>query len=61
VVYNILGQKIKTLANEYHSIGNYRVQWDGLDEFGNTVGSGIYFYTLSGPDLKISKKMILLK
>jgi hypothetical protein len=61
VVYNILGQKIRTLANEYHTVGSYRVRWDGLDDFGNNVGSGIYFYSLRGAEFKITKKMILLK
>ncbi|MFQ5584136.1 MAG: T9SS type A sorting domain-containing protein [Calditrichia bacterium] len=60
-VYNVIGQKVRTLANDYHPVGNYRVRWDGLDNAGIRVGSGIYFYTLQGKNLNLTKKMILLK
>jgi len=61
VIHNVLGQKIRTLANDFHSVGTYRVQWDGLDEYGNRVGSGIYFYTLRGNTINLTRKMIMLK
>lgn len=60
-IYNILGQKVKTLVDEFHPVGNYRVQWDGVDESGQRVGSGIYFYSLNGNNVNMTRKMILLK
>lgn len=61
-VFNIKGQKIKTILNEKHEPGNYSLKWNGVDEAGNSVSSGIYFYKLSldGKSQKI-KKMMLLK
>jgi len=60
-IYNILGQKIVTLKNGYHTAGKYRVTWNGLDRNGIRVSSGIYFYTLKGDGISLTRKMILLK
>ncbi len=60
-VYNVLGQKVITLASEYHNVGNYRLQWNGKDANGNLVGSGIYFYTLRGEGVYLTRKMVFLK
>jgi hypothetical protein len=61
VIYNILGQKIKELFNGIPNVGNNTLFWDGTDEFGNNVSSGIYFYTLKSQEKRLSKKMVLLK
>jgi hypothetical protein len=61
VVYNSLGQKIKSLINTKHSPGNYTVVWDGKDLSGNNVSSGIYIYQLRVENITISKKMMLLR
>jgi len=61
VVYNILGSKIRTLVNNSQTQGNYSVVWNGKDDFGNSVSSGIYFYALKAGDISIVKKMILMK
>jgi len=60
-VYNSLGQKIKTLLNEPLSGGNYVVFWDGRDEGGNSVSSGIYFAALRWRDNRKTIGMVLLK
>ncbi len=60
-VYDILGREIKTLVNENKIAGEYSVTWDGKDNIGNEVSSGIYFYNLKYGDISISKKMILMK
>ncbi len=60
-VFNVLGQKITTLVDKAKAPGTYTVQWDGRDEAGSTVASGIYFYRLSRGDQTESKKMMLLK
>jgi hypothetical protein len=60
-IHNILGQKVRTLVNEEKLPGQYRVMWDGKDEKGNEVGSGVYLYQLKAGDFQQTKKMILLK
>jgi hypothetical protein len=61
VVFNILGQKIKTLVNGEMKAGSYTATWNGRDEFGSEVASGIYFYRLESQSFNSTKKMILMK
>jgi hypothetical protein len=60
-IYNILGRKVKTLVDEALLPGRHQVIWDGRDDFGNQVASGMYFYRLTLPGYTESKKMTLLK
>ncbi len=60
-IYNVVGQKISTLFNGQRSPGQHQVTWNAIDDFGNRVGSGIYFYRLTGNNVNLVKKMILLK
>ena len=60
-IYNILGQSIQTLFEKELSAGTYKVTWNGKDQIGNDVPSGIYLYDLTTEEQRISKKMILLK
>ncbi len=60
-IYNILGQKVCLIANEFLSVGNHEFTWDGNDYNGKPVPSGVYFYTLSFEGSFGSKKMIVLK
>jgi flagellar hook assembly protein FlgD len=60
-IYNILGQKVRTLVDEPKRAGNYEVVWDGKDDNGKEVASGIYFYQLKAGDFTEAKKMLLLK
>jgi hypothetical protein len=60
-IFNILGQKIRTLMNEEKSPGYYKVNWNGDNDFGNTVNSGIYFIKISADKFSDIKKMTLLK
>ena len=60
-IFNILGQKVRTLIDTYLEPGRYRVHWDGTDDRGIKVTSGIYIYRLVAGDVVISKKMVLLK
>lgn len=60
-IYNSRGQKINTLVNEKMPAGQYTAVWDGTDETGKPVSSGIYFYMLSSGKLQKTRKMILLK
>lgn len=60
-VTNILGEHIKTLLDKSLSAGTHTIQWNGIDDHGNPVSTGIYFYQLKGGQAAESKKMILLK
>ena len=61
VIYDILGNKVKTLVNGFVTPGNYVVSWDGTDNTGNNVSSGVYVYTLITSGEAISRKMLLVK
>ncbi|MCK4312468.1 MAG: right-handed parallel beta-helix repeat-containing protein [Candidatus Cloacimonetes bacterium] len=61
VIYNIKGQKVKTLVNEVLPAGEHSVIWNGRDSNGNRVSSGIYFYKLQSGKFEETKKMILIK
>jgi hypothetical protein len=60
-VYNSIGQKVRTLVNETRSAGTYQVIWNGRDDFGNLVASGLYLYQLRGKNALITKKMTFIK
>lgn len=60
-IYNILGRKVRTLVDEALPPGRHQVIWDGKDDFGNQVASGMYFYRLTLPGFSESRKMTLLK
>ncbi len=59
-IYNIKGQKVKQLVSDQRSAGQYSVIWDGLDDIGKPVGSGIYFYNLRIDGKSIDTKKCLL-
>jgi len=59
-VYNILGQKVRTLVYGYHSPGTYTVVWNGLDNDGRNAGAGIYMYRITAGNYGVSRKMLLL-
>jgi len=61
IVYNLLGQKVRTLVNAVQNAGTHRIEWNGTNDLGNTVGSGIYLYQLKTEDKILVRKMILMK
>jgi hypothetical protein len=60
-IYNMKGQTIKNLVDEYKHAGMYSITWNALDLFNNFVPSGIYLYRISTAKFKQQNKMILLK
>ncbi|RKY55291.1 MAG: hypothetical protein DRP89_03590, partial [Candidatus Neomarinimicrobiota bacterium] len=60
-VFDLLGRKIKTLVETDMTRGSYIVLWDGKDEFGSPVATGIYLYQLNAGSFSRVRKMILLK
>lgn len=60
-IYNTLGQKVKTLVTKTMSTGLHRVEWDGSDNHGRAVSSGIYFYQLKTDSGILTRKMTLIR
>jgi hypothetical protein len=60
-VYNLLGQLVRVLVDQRQAPGSYQVAWDGKDEDGHEVASGIYFYRLECDQYVETKKMVLLR
>ncbi|MCC7429814.1 carboxypeptidase regulatory-like domain-containing protein [bacterium] len=60
-VYNVLGQLVKTLINQNLEKGSYKTSWNGTNESGKSVSSGIYFYRLEAGNFNQTKKMLFLK
>jgi len=60
-VYNILGQEVKQLLNKMLAPGSYDMTWDGTDETGQGMPSGVYMYRLTTDQFSQSRKMLLLK
>ena len=61
VIYNMLGQRVRTLVQGYQPVGTYTIEFDAKDANGNDLSSGLYFYRLRVNDFVESKKMMLLK
>lgn len=60
-VFSLDGRMVRTLANRTQSAGRHEAVWDGTDESGNRVASGLYFYRLTVGKTTLSRKMLLLK
>jgi hypothetical protein len=60
-VYNMRGQLVRTLVDESKSEGSYQIQWDGTDNYGRRVSSGVYFYRIKAGEFSKTRKMVILK
>ena len=60
-IYNLVGERIKTLIDQPQSAGKHSVTWDGKDFSGQTVSSGVYIYQLQAGNITINKKMTFLR
>ena len=60
-IYNQLGQKVRALVSEDQESGKYEISWDGLDDNGLQVASGVYFYQLRYGSHKATQKMLLIR
>jgi len=61
VIYDLTGRKVVELVNDFQNAGNYEADWDGRNEFGQSVTSGMYFYSITMGNFTQTKKMLLLK
>jgi flagellar hook assembly protein FlgD len=60
-IFNIKGQKVRTLLDSVMAAGQHSLVWNGLDDAKNPVGNGVYFYRLSSGGKSKTRKMIMLK
>lgn len=60
-IFNVIGQKVCDIVNGYQSAGNKQAVWNGRDESGHEVQSGVYFYRLTTDSFSMTRKMMLLK
>jgi flagellar hook assembly protein FlgD len=60
-IYNLLGQEVQTLVDEVQETGYYTVTWDGRDQAGNEVSSGVYFYRIRTDGFEKTMKMLVMK
>jgi FlgD Ig-like domain len=60
-IFNVMGQKIRTLVNTSLSAGEYQIEWDGSNDSGDMEASGVYYYRLRAGHVAETKKMVLLK
>jgi subtilisin family serine protease len=61
VIYNVQGQAVRELVNGWQKAQRYVIAWDGKNEQGNSVASGIYFYRIKAGEFVNTKKMVLLR
>jgi flagellar hook assembly protein FlgD len=60
-VFNVLGQRVVTLADEYMTAGSHTLEWNGTDANGQQAASGVYFYRLQTEASTLTKKMLLAR
>ena len=61
IIYNLLGEKVKTLVNAVQGPGRYVVEWDGCDDNGRKVAPGIYFYQIKLGDRRSTRKLLFVQ
>ncbi|RLC57347.1 MAG: hypothetical protein DRH89_03735, partial [Candidatus Cloacimonadota bacterium] len=60
-IFNVRGQKVKTLVNKSMDAGLHQIVWEGLDDAGKQISSGIYFYKMQAGEYNATRKMIMMK
>jgi len=60
-IYNLKGQLVRSLVHDTLPSGQHKVVWNGLDENGKEVSSGVYLYRLQTPEYNKTRKMLLSK
>ena len=60
-IFNITGQKVRTVSNQTYEAGEHNVIWESRDDYGYKVSSGVYLYRLVTNEIVLNKKMLLLK
>ena len=60
-IYNMLGQEVRSLVNTVKGVGRYEVDWDGTNDLGQPVASGLYIYRLNAGKISKARKMLFVK
>jgi hypothetical protein len=60
-IYNMLGQKVRTLFSGTRATGEYEAQWDGTADNGSHVASGVYFYRLRSGEFNAVRKLVMIR
>ncbi|MCK5328121.1 MAG: T9SS type A sorting domain-containing protein, partial [Candidatus Latescibacteria bacterium] len=60
-IYNTLGQVVRTLVDGEQAGGVYRMTWDGRNEHGQEMATGVYIYRIVAGDFQATKRMLLIK
>ena len=60
-IYNLMGQKIRTLFSDNMTPGYHAILWDGTNDMGSHVSTGMYFYSIQSSEFQATKKMLFLK
>jgi hypothetical protein len=60
-VFNLVGQQVRRLVREVRTPGFYQIVWDGRDDRGQEMASGVYIYRLQVGDLAEARKLLLLR
>ena len=61
VIYSLSGQRVRTLVDGGHSAGQYRVMWNGLDDAGHDVATGVYLCRMEGSAHSVLRKLLLVR
>ena len=61
VIYDLLGNQVRTLVNTFQKSGTFRVYWDGKNQKGQSVSSGIYFYEIKANEQRQVKKLLYIR
>lgn len=61
VIYNMVGQAVRVLVDEFHNAGEYTIDWNGTDESGSLIASGQYFYVMESASNVSTKRLLFVK
>ena len=60
-IYNVMGQRVRTLAQGNHEPGRYQIVWSATNDIGQALSSGMYIYRIQAGDFVSVKKLVLMK
>lgn len=60
-IYNLLGEKVRTLVDAKESAGMKHITWDGRNDRGERVSSGVYVYRIEAGEFKQTKRLVVMK
>ncbi|MDW7679667.1 MAG: T9SS type A sorting domain-containing protein, partial [bacterium] len=60
-IYNLMGQKVRTLIDGVRNAGTHLIEWDGRDDAGHVLSSGVYIFTLRSGNFMAARRMTLIK